>query len=204
MAIRGIGATGERMKPGTVESGSGIPFTRGKIRGVTTIELMIALTVVAIVVALALPSFNRATRNSLLLNTANDWAASMSLARQRAVEARRDVRICPTSNNTSCDNSKNYSDGWIMFVDQNNNGSPATSELIRIGDPLDSRVSMGTPSAFDDWIEFKPGGNVNGSGATAGNFTFCSGTYHEYSRQVGVSATGRVTAKKVANLCAGD
>ena len=171
-------------------------------RGVTMIELMVTLVVSVLLIAMAIPSFDRVFRNGLLVHSANDLSASLSRARAEAIKARRNVRMCPTSNNTSCDASAAWSDGWIMFVDADNNGLPAISELVQVTDALDSRVTLTVPAAFSQWMQFRPTGGVIGNGGNSGNFSLCSGDYHEFSRRVGISATGRVTTTKQPNLCA--
>ncbi len=181
---------------------SGFPRFWKSPRGMTMIELMVTLAIAAILVVLAIPSFERTTRNALLATSANDLSTSLSMARAQAIKARRNVRICPTSNNTSCDAGAGWSNGWLMFVDRDANGVPATSELVQVTDALDSKVTLTVPAAFSQWVQFRPTGGVIGNGGNSGNFTLCSGDYHEFSRLVGVSASGRVTTRKQANLCA--
>ena len=172
--------------------------------GVSLIEVVIVLAIVAILVASALPSFRRITTNHLLLNNANEFASSLFRARAEAIKARRDVRICPTSDNATCDVNVSYATGWIMFTDLDNNGAPVASELIQIAAAMDPRVSLSSPVAFAQFIEFKPSGNVIGNGGNAGQFTLCSGSYHEFSRLVSLTASGRVASRKQANLCLAD
>ena len=52
-------------------------------RGVTMFELMNTLAIASVRLVVALPSFERSTRSSLLSNTANDFSASLSRARRR-------------------------------------------------------------------------------------------------------------------------
>jgi len=90
-----------------------------------------------------------------------------------------------------------------MFVDSDGNGLPASSELLQAIGAMDNRISLTTPSAFTQYIQFRPTGVVLGNGGSTGQFNFCSADYHDYSRLVGITATGRVTTKKQADLCAG-
>jgi type IV fimbrial biogenesis protein FimT len=169
---------------------------------VTLVELLIAVTVMAVVVAVALPSFQEATRNNLMRNTANDFATALNLARARAVESRRDARVCPTANNSSCDSSGSYGDGYLVIVDADNDDAWEASEIILVGAAMDSMVSLSSPSAFSQYIEFTPAGAAAGNGGSAGQFDFCTSGYDQFSRLVNVTPNGRVTVKKQANLCA--
>ncbi len=169
--------------------------------GFTVLELMITLVIAAILTTLAIPSFQRFGVNSKLSTTSNNLSASMSRARAEAIKARRNVRMCPTSNNSTCDSNASWADGWIMFVDRDGNGTPASSELLQIGASMDARVSLTTPSAFSQWLEFRPTGTVLGNAGSSGSFNLCTDDFDDLSRQVGISAAGRVSAKKQANLC---
>ena len=97
------------------------PIHLGCAQGVTMMELLVTMAVFALLISLAVPGFDRAIRNGLLLNSANNLSASLSRARAEAIKARRNVRMCPTSNNTSCSTSATWSDGWLVFVDADGN-----------------------------------------------------------------------------------
>ena len=169
--------------------------------GFSMLELMIALTVSAVLITIAIPSFQNTIRSSLLASGADNLAASLNLARAKAITARRNVRLCPSTNGTSCAGDGSWTDGWIMFVDEDGNNAPSSSELIQARGAMDSRISLTTPAAFMQYIQFRPTGVVLGNGGSSGQFIFCSGDYHKYSRLVGIGATGRVTTIKQADLC---
>jgi type IV fimbrial biogenesis protein FimT len=170
-------------------------------RGLTMIELLVTLVIAAILLGVAIPTFQRSTRNAIVASQANDFAASLSRARAEAIKARRNVRMCPTSNNSSCNSSTHWSTGWMMFVDTDGNGLAAATEILQIGEAMDQRASLTVPAAFDRWIQFRPTGVVQGSAGTSGNFAVCTSGYDDLSRMVGISSTGRVTTKKQASLC---
>lgn len=170
--------------------------------GFTVVELMIVLVVTAVLLAIAIPGFQNVIRSSLLASGADDFAASLSLARTRAIMARRNVRLCPSSNGTSCAPSGTaWTTGWIMFVDTDGNGAPSTAELLQAHGAMDSRISLTAPSAFSQYVQFRPTGVVIGNAGSVGQFNFCSGDFHDYSRLVGITASGRVTTKKQPDLC---
>lgn len=171
-------------------------------RGFTVIELLIVLAVTSILLAIAIPGFQNVIRSSLLASGANDFAASLSLARTKAVMARRNARLCPSTNGTSCTGSgATWTGGWLMFLDNDGNGVPSTNELVQVRGPMDSRISLTVPSAFTQWIQFRPTGTVIGNNGAGGQFNFCSGDFHDYSRLVNISVSGRVTTRKQADLC---
>jgi type IV fimbrial biogenesis protein FimT len=65
----------------------------GKSRGFTIVELMITLTVAAILLAIAIPSFTYLTVSSRLTATANELVSRLSLARSDAIKQNAMINI---------------------------------------------------------------------------------------------------------------
>lgn len=97
--------------------------------GFTLVELMVTIAIVAILSAIALPSFSTAIRNSRLASTTNEFIAAVNLARSEAVKSNRGSRICASSNGSSC--STDWSQGWIVWADANGDGTPQSDEIRR-------------------------------------------------------------------------
>jgi type IV fimbrial biogenesis protein FimT len=68
--------------------------TRSRIRGFTLTELMITLTVLVILVAIAIPSFNRLILSNRLTTTANDVVGAINSARMEAVKRNAATQFC--------------------------------------------------------------------------------------------------------------
>lgn len=100
-------------------------------QGFTLIELMVTIAVLAIIIALATPSFTSVINNNRLSSHANELVASLQLARMEAV--RRNVRavVCRSENGSSCATGAAWG-GWITFVDSNRNGTAEAAELLRV------------------------------------------------------------------------
>ena len=92
--------------------------------GFTLIELMVALTVAAVLTAVALPSFNGVLRNNRVTGTSNNLLTGINLARSEAIKANRGGGICASTNGTSCSvNATDWTAGWIVWADLNNNST---------------------------------------------------------------------------------
>jgi prepilin-type N-terminal cleavage/methylation domain-containing protein len=91
-------------------------------RGFTLIELMVTLSLAAIVLSLAAPSFGEFRRNSRLTSAGNDFLAAMQVARSEAIKRQQPVAVCPTADPD--DPAATCTGGpfaaWIVFVDPNN------------------------------------------------------------------------------------
>jgi type IV fimbrial biogenesis protein FimT len=100
-------------------------------RGFTLIELMVTVAVLAIIIALATPSFTSVINSNRLSSHANELVASLQLARMEAV--RRNVRavVCRSENGSTCATGAPWN-GWITFVDTNRNGTAEAAELLRV------------------------------------------------------------------------
>lgn len=84
-------------------------------RGFTLVELMIALAVLAILVAVATPSFREMSLNNRSTTVINSLLADLALARNEAVKAGRNAHVTARSGV--------WNQGWELWIDANGNGS---------------------------------------------------------------------------------
>ena len=81
----------------------------------TLIELLVTMALLAIMLALAAPSFVTFQRNSELTATANSFVAALSAARAEAMKRQLRTFVIPASGAT------NWASGWTVFVDVDGN-----------------------------------------------------------------------------------
>lgn len=145
-------------------------------RGFTLIELMVTITVAAVLLTIALPSFVNTTLNSKLRATANNLSAAAMLARSEAIKRNSATRLCASDNGTSCNG--NWEDGWIVITTDN------TVVHVEGAAPDGFKVNAGVTT-----LTFAP----SGVGSTATSFTICRATpsVGSQERVVAISATGR-------------
>lgn len=135
-------------------------------RGFTLIELMVTLAVAAIMIGIAVPSFQSVVNSNKLASAANEMVASLQLARMEAV--RRNVRaaVCASANaNAGADATCASADinGWITFVDENGDGDfdSASDTLLRnsmLEVPMELTFSPNFNTDVDASIVFRPDG----------------------------------------------
>lgn len=166
-------------------------------RGFTLIELMVAITVMAVLLGLAVPSFNEATLGSKLGSYANNFVASTNLARSEAIKRNVKVTLCATADGSSCASSGGWEQGWIIKCKTTNNTTcDATGSdwiVIHRQQALGSGLKM-TDVADTRSMEFDPAG----VGATPATVTLCRATpsVGGQERVISVTATGRASVRK--------
>ena len=97
-----------------------------KVKGVTVIELLIALLMTGILMAYAIPSFKDFTRAQRVSNETNDMISDLTYARVAALNSGLDVIVEPLD-------PGNWSDGWRIYSDIDGSGTydAASDELLR-------------------------------------------------------------------------
>lgn len=106
---------------------------RRQERGFTLLELMMAITIGALILGLGIPSFRNYLRNAELTRTANDLLGSLYLARGEAVKRRRNVVLCfsanPTAATPTCAADLTQP-GWVVFEDADADLTVDATEVV--------------------------------------------------------------------------
>jgi type IV fimbrial biogenesis protein FimT len=93
-------------------------------RGYTLYELLIALLLVSILVAIAVPSFATIGANGRIRTEIDALFHAVHLARKESIMRRRVVSICPSEDGLQCSPSVNWSKGWLMFENTDRDEPP--------------------------------------------------------------------------------
>ncbi len=92
------------------------PRLAQRARGVTLIELMATVGIVAILSAVAVPQLGHLQRSTARTTSVNDFMHSVFLARSKAVMTNGVVSICRSRDSETCaTTSTNWETGWIVF-----------------------------------------------------------------------------------------
>lgn len=177
-----------------------------RVAGLTLIELLVVVTLLGISLSLAAPAMAAILNSMKLSSQANVLLAHLHLARSEAVKRNARVVVCKSTTGAACAAEGGWEQGWIVFMDANNNAS------LDAGDVLIQRQSAFPPG-------FSLSGNTNvanyvsysGIGATkltsgafqAGTFTLCrQSTSSTSARQIFINITGRSrTASVTVSSC---
>ena len=83
--------------------------------GFNLLELLITIGVLAILASIAAPNFNETVLGSKLTGYANNLVACSYLARSEAIKRHAVVKLCASSNGSSCAVSGGWEQGWIIL-----------------------------------------------------------------------------------------
>lgn len=128
--------------------------------GFTVIELMVVVSILAILVALAAPSFTPLIERWRIRQAVSGLESAMYFARSEAIKRGGNITIRkePTGTNgcTLAPGVSNWDCGWFVFVDTNNNGTLNAGEevLQRFATPVNIEVTRSANVAdvrFDRW-----------------------------------------------------
>lgn len=150
--------------------------------GFTLVELLIAVALVAILTAIALPSFREFSIRMQVTELTNDLVHDLNIARSEAVKRGTDVVV---------EASTTWSGGWVVKA-----GADKISEHAAI-DPRYNIQTASSGGGTDDIITFQPAGNLKS--ATAFDFNVCRPTAQAdagESRRITVLGSGSISSRR--------
>jgi type IV fimbrial biogenesis protein FimT len=163
------------------------------IGGFTLLELMVAITVLAVLLGLGIPSFSSIIQRNRLTAEVNELITALNYARSEAGKRGTRISVCGLdSAGTNCDITPSWQRGWMMFVDDGaTNGELDTGEEIL-------QVWPATAGAFSydasvHYVGFSP----MRADAAATLDVYKGGCSGPEKREIQIQVTGRISSKKV-------
>jgi type IV fimbrial biogenesis protein FimT len=148
----------------------------------TLIELLIAISIMAILLLISIPSVYDLVVSNRTTAEVNNIISALQFARNEAIRNGVPVKFCKSINHKTC--GGNWQDGQIVINESNN-------EIFRVflalpkGDNLTWNSSLGK----EDYIEFSAIGSTNGQ---HGTFSYCPNGEKKYARAIIISQAGRI------------
>jgi type IV fimbrial biogenesis protein FimT len=102
-------------------------------RGFNLFELMLAVSILATLLGLAVPSFRGMWLDSQRTTAVNAFVHSIFLARSSALTYKRTVSICRSTDSETCSNNlADWQLGWIVFVNDDRDEPPVVDRGERV------------------------------------------------------------------------
>ena len=173
-----------------------------KATGFTLIELVVVLAIMAILMAIAAPSFVSFQRNSTLTSTANSFLSAVAAARAEAMKRGLKAYVVPLSGSS-------WTNGWRVYADTNWDGNytAGTDVLVTEEEALSSSISVVTTTVdgfahgSDFYVAFNGSGfptlksSDTGSPSGAVEFSVTGGE----ARRVVLNSVGRMRVCKTSD-----
>ena len=169
---------------GNLESLSERGWKSTRCGGFTLIELMVTITLVAIVMGIGVPSYQNFVVKNRIQTQASEIRSSLAMARVEAIRRGLRVRVCPGQN--GCDDITNWHGGWNSFVDRNSDKNIDANETqLEVHIRLDGGSTL-TGAAN---VIFKG----DGTAVVARTLNLCTANSHaRHRRSIRISNVGRV------------
>lgn len=167
----------------------------GGHRGITIIELMMTLAILAILVGIAAPGMREMILNWRMTSQTNDLVSDLASARGQAATLGVPVTVCASSNGTSCTGT--WAQGRIVFSDADADGAvdAGTDTILRVAAAIPAGSTLATANLIvPGRVQFRPTGLATGVAGAGATFTFCDGRTGPYGRRVTVALTGRAAS----------
>lgn len=165
-------------------------------RGFSLIELMVTVVVLAIVMAIAFPSFTALLNGNRLTTAANELSASLQLARSEALRGNASVTLCRSDNGSACAAGANWN-MWIVI---------RGAEVLRVSEVRPDVQVSASPAITGNGarVVFRPDGlarNAAGSALLNGSIAICMPTTRppENQRFVAIAGGSRVAIARGTN-----
>ena len=162
-----------------------------KPRGFTLVELVITIAVAAVLMAIAVPSFNSVLAGWRLSSVTNELIAAVHLTRSEAVRLNRSVSLCRTANATATTCAGGGSAAWNQWI-------VTSTNVIRRGSP-ENVSAINVASTFgNDTVTFGP----NGLPTAGSTITICStANIADNVRTLSVGPGNRVSVDRSGGNC---
>jgi type IV fimbrial biogenesis protein FimT len=176
-------------------------------RGFTLIELMVTIALLAIIMSLAVPSFQQTIASTKLTSTSTDLYSSLLQARADAISQGERMTVCKSSDGSSCivGTTTTWSVGWITFVDSTRTVNPtvdAGETVTYIVQATDPAITVSGDGSLVNYVSFSADGKSKqiSGGFQSGTIRICSSSSalsdDRRARDLGINIAGRITISK--------
>lgn len=149
-----------------------------KNQGFTLVEVLMAIMIVGILAAVAIPAMDNFIRNSRITASVNDFVTAVTIARSEATKRRGIMTICPSNDplaaTPSCAETE-WENGWLVFADADGDAVlDAGEEVVHRQAPL-TEVFIRTSNDLEKYVSFSSRGETRSTtgASVTGNLVVC-------------------------------
>jgi type IV fimbrial biogenesis protein FimT len=164
-------------------------------QGFTLIEVLLTLSVLGILAALAVSSWQGAFSRTHVAVHMNELVSSLQRARVEAVQGGKTFVVCKSANGMQC-GADDWEDGWLVFGDNDNDNRVDGNEtIVHVQPALPNGYTLRSTYHFTNRVKYYETGDSN----TAGRFVLCYNDALVGSEVIFINFTGRVRRGEDSN-----
>lgn len=148
------------------------------------IEMLITISILAILLAIAVPNFKSMMSSSNMVSNANGMIGAFNYARSEAIKRGNNVNIGYVGSD--------WTSGIVVWVDSNEDGSWTAGEELRLWPHFDNLSTVTTANA-NTHFSFGATGEVNNDD----QLTICDDRTGEEGMKISILISGAIVAEKV-------
>jgi type IV fimbrial biogenesis protein FimT len=154
--------------------------------GFTLFELMVTISVAAVIVSVGVPAFTSFIQNNRATTHTNDLVTALNLARSEATRRGAAVTVCSSTDASTCNGDDDWSTGWVV--------RSAAGDVLRVWPERSGGAGVVSAGAGIDEVRFLARGSL---GTATPTFTIqlpdCTDGQR---RSVAVNAAGRISVQR--------
>lgn len=157
-------------------------------KGFTLLELMVSVSIMSLLAAIALPNFNDFIVQIRVDNEISQLHRMLLVTRNTAINTGQKTIICPLDNTSQC--TTQWQNKLSVFTDINDNKLLDKDEKVII---FRAPITTGDKLIYGkgrNKITFNPTGQL--SGLANGTFRYCPQYYTKYARGIIIARSGRM------------
>ncbi len=101
-------------------------------RGFTLIEMITVSSIVAVLLAIGVPSYRYIGNQNRMSMEVNSLLSDLQYARSEALREGKRVTACVSTNGTTCTGGTAWARGWLVYSNPNGVANPPVGSVLRI------------------------------------------------------------------------
>jgi len=135
-------------------------------QGFNLVELLVMVGVLALALGFGIPAFSSLFANNRMSSAVNDLVSGLHTARSAAITRRSTVTLCAAPGGDACEGR--LADGWVVFVDADNNAQIGPGEEILVNHgalpPASAEGLTVLPAEDPEYVAFSASGRLGAPG----------------------------------------
>lgn len=150
-------------------------------------QVLTTLAVTGTVVSSGVPAMQNLVHEQRLTTQVNQLLGDLHLARSESIKRGVPVVLCKSSDGVACSATMDWQNGWLVFVDADDDRVLDTNEpIVRVQQALAAGTTLRYGTSYR-YVYYKP----DGAAWPNATFTFCDPRDAAYAKAIIITTAGR-------------